>query len=192
MTDRTESISSQPPVYANADEHARETPPSFPSATDLPEYYAPPLASEAVNRDEKTPAGPRAAPDNASLLPGYTPTKFGKYGRYKDEEEYLEALRDWADDRQYTSLKDDKGRETTLEGFYGAKTMHDYEVQERPEFRWRRRSSANRWSMSAGVDDNAAESSAAGERPQAGRRRSSIANWLKRKKADTDVEAIIE
>ena len=47
----------------------------------------------------------------------------------KSEEEYLTALRAWVEEKQYVSLGD-----TTLEGFYGKKTMDMYAAK--PGLNW--------------------------------------------------------
>lgn len=47
----------------------------------------------------------------------------------KSEEEYLAALRAWVEEKQYVSLGD-----TTLEGFYGKKTMDMYAAKPGPNW----------------------------------------------------------
>jgi hypothetical protein len=47
----------------------------------------------------------------------------------KSEEEYLVALRAWVEEKQYVSLGD-----TTLEGFYGKKTMDMYAAKPGPNW----------------------------------------------------------
>lgn len=186
-------MSSLPPTYTNTatlvSSDNCDPPPAFPAAT-LPEYYAPPAVTSTAphDPDEKSASGPRSAPDNESLLPSYTPAKFGKHGRYKDEDAYLDALREWAEERSYAGLKNNKGGDTTIEGFYGAKTMTDYENQERPNFGFRRKSSAAKAAQIKG--DIQASSSTEANQP--GRRRSSMVNWLRRKKTETDSRAIEE
>jgi len=175
MTVRNISVSSQPPTYSNSDENDASRP-VCPATTTTIDSHALPAPIPAPDYH------PRSASDNQSLLPDYTPAKFGKFGRYKDEEAYLEAMRSWADERSHVGLKNGKGDSTTIEGFYGAKTMQDYENQERPKLGFRRRSSAARES---------ADESCIGESPGT-RRRGSIANWLRRKKTESESKVVEE
>ena len=125
----------------------------------------------------------RTAADNESLLPSYTPAKYGIHSRYKSEAEYLAALREWVEERGYTGLKNDKGRDTTVEGFFGAKTMRDYEKQERPSFGFGRKRGVDHGSGEGREVQGAKEGSTT-------RRRSSVVNWLRRQTSKSQAEGM--
>ena len=81
------------------------------------EYYAPRA------RDFGDTAS--LAPSAISTLPAYTPVK--QYGRFKTEASYLAALREFAEEKKYMDpTRDVKGREISVLGFYGAKSMSEY------------------------------------------------------------------
>jgi hypothetical protein len=100
----------------------------------------------------------------------------------KSEEEYLAALREWVEEKQYISL----GPNTTLTGFYGTKTMDMYAAQPRPN--WGRKKRSNSTQITAAdLDINGRrktiaapelESSTTADDRIPGQRRKSIKNWL--------------
>ena len=66
------------------------------------------------------------APSTTSTLPGYTPPT-RRYGRFKSEGAYLEALKEFAEEKRFVEpTKDDNGQSVGLVGFYGEKTLSDY------------------------------------------------------------------
>ena len=96
----------------------------------------------------------------------------------KSEEEYLAALRAWVEEKQYISL----GPSTTLEGFYGKKTMDMYAAKESK--RGKGKGSKNQITT-ADLDVNgrrktiaALGSSRIEEEQTSDVRRKSIRNWL--------------
>lgn len=189
---------------------ANDDPPSFDSH---PEFYAP----GARQRTRLQPAPvlptrdpPRGSPtnpfrppqnnlnqqsvsrnstdtDNASLLPAYTPAK---YHGHATEEEYLAALRAWAEEKMYTQPAD----KSTLVGFYGAETMKERIARAPPPLKMK----IGRKRKDSKVEDGAVQEGQAGQQVEAlsgeitreqgngggerTRRRSSIGNWLSRKR----------
>lgn len=172
--------------------------------------------------DEPEPYHEHDIPDTASLaypqslLPAYNRGKSYK-GRYKTEEEYLDALRAWVKEKEYMQPVDRHGNSITLHGYYGSKTSDDYirEASERKS--WKGRESERPWGRKksvvaspvagtpATIDEDAVPAmertvSGRGENgdaldgagspvPPKTRRRSSLADWLKgRRKSSVAVE----
>ena len=116
--------------------------------------------------------------DNASLLPAYTPAR---YRGHATEEEYLAALRAWAEEKLYTQPAD----KSTLVGFYGAETMKERIARQPPPLKMRigRKRKEGRDGESAGHEAGGVGREGVGERGDAekeGRRR----NWLSRKRTN--------
>lgn len=70
----------------------------------------------------------------ASLLPSYSISspprpRYGPGGLYNTEEDYLNALRSWAEKKKFA-----RAPQHSLVGFYGTKTVEDYANQPRPTF----------------------------------------------------------
>ncbi|KAL9075220.1 MAG: hypothetical protein Q9157_004098 [Trypethelium eluteriae] len=65
------------------------------------------------------------APSTAStVLPAYSTV--ARYGRFKSEDVYLAALREFAEEKKYMEpTRDLKGREVSVLGFYGDKSMNE-------------------------------------------------------------------
>ncbi|CAF9937301.1 MAG: hypothetical protein ALECFALPRED_007165 [Alectoria fallacina] len=126
--------------------------------------------------------------DDASLLPAYTPAK---YRGHATEEEYLAALRAWAEEKLYTQPAD----KSTLVGFYGAETMKERIARQPPlKMRIGRKRKESKMGESVvqegqGVQEDEAvvgkvvREQGNGEAERR-RRRSSIGNWLSRKRTN--------
>lgn len=190
---------------------ANDDPPSFDSH---PEFYAPtarPLtrlqSAPVLPTNDSSPKGSPTNPfrppqstlnqqslprhstdtDSASLLPAYTPAK---YRGHATEEEYLAALRAWAEEKLYTQPAD----KSTLVGFYGAETMKERIARQPPlKMRIGRKRKVSKAGESAvlegqgGQDEDAVDGEVVSERGNGGgerRRRSSIGNWLSRKRTN--------
>ena len=187
---------------------ANDDPPSFDSH---PEFYAP--AARQRTRLQSAPnlpttdSSPRGSPtnpfrppqnnlnqrsqdtDGASLLPAYTPAK---YRGHATEEEYLAALRAWAEEKLYTQPAD----KSTLVGFYGAETMKERIARQPPPLKMRigRKRKESRADESAererqgAQEDETVDGEIARERGngegEGRRRRSSLGNWLSRKRTN--------
>ncbi|MCJ1409797.1 hypothetical protein MMC19_003880 [Ptychographa xylographoides] len=131
--------------------------------------YAPPLTH------------PRSAPrlpdtDTASLrtLPPYSASRWGNYG---SEAEYLAALRAWVEDKQYVAPAEGKNG---LTGFYGTKSMDYY--ASRPGLGSARKERRASEALLA-QHTSAGEGQQQGGEPEGRRRRkSSLGNWLSRKR----------
>jgi hypothetical protein len=104
----------------------------------------------------------------------------------KSEEEYLDALRAWVEEKQYISLGED------LQGFYGRKTMDMYAAKEGPNWGRKKRgkSTGQKDITAADLDSNGrrrtiAVAVAVPERVQEeqkmeAKRRMSVRGWLRR------------
>ncbi|KAM0804381.1 hypothetical protein BDR22DRAFT_885641 [Usnea florida] len=90
-----------------------------PPLTDDP----PPFSSHP---EYHTSPPPSTDTDTASVLPAYTPAKYR--GHHATEEEYLAALRAWAEEKMYTQPAD----KSTLVGFYGQETMKERIARQPP------------------------------------------------------------
>ena len=149
---------------------AAEPSPNMPHS-DPPEYYAPPAAAATPNtrrvRFSTPPPSPPPAsdPDNASLLPSYSAAK---YGNYTSEADYLAALRAWAEEKTFVDLGD-----TGLVGFYGKTTMEGYIQRPGGGMRSKRKEK---------VETKKEEGKGAGQIERKERRRSSVSQWLARKR----------
>ncbi|KAL8825861.1 MAG: hypothetical protein Q9170_007631 [Blastenia crenularia] len=64
-----------------------------------------------------------------------------RYGNYATEEEYLAALREWAEEKSYVVL----GGKTALTGFYGRETMRDYASREGGGMRVKKKEEEREW-----------------------------------------------
>lgn len=126
--------------------------------------------------------------DNASLLPAYTPAR---YRGHASEEEYLAALRAWADEKLYTQPAD----KSTLVGFYGAETMKERIAKAPPPLKMRigRKRRGEKVGEGAGDEGRGVQEDEGlgGERVReqgngegGRRRRSSLGNWLSRKRTN--------
>ncbi|KAL8728533.1 MAG: hypothetical protein Q9166_005355 [cf. Caloplaca sp. 2 TL-2023] len=95
-----------------------------PPVMDLPPNYDqsnhPTVRFEPLRTEQPRPC--RRTSEISSILPRYSVARYGIYG---SEEEYLVALRAWAEEKSYVRL----GEKTALTGFYGKKTMEDYKSQ---------------------------------------------------------------
>lgn len=119
------------PLLSSTAEPQLNAPPPF--SPDPPPYHAPPLPSHRNVRFQSPPADPpRDAPDNHSLLPPYTLRK-EQYKGYKSEEDYLAALKAWAEDKALMQ----PGEKNGLEGFYGRETMQEC-IAKNPRLRERK------------------------------------------------------
>ena len=107
----------------------------------------------------------------------------GKYGLYKSEDDYLAALREWAEEKKYTRLGDQG-----LIGFYGRKTMDEYAAEQPPNFVLGRKRRASAAVDGQGVAHGAGAGSRVDEEVQgSGRRKSSlITGWMKRNKGQEE------
>ncbi|CAF9929737.1 hypothetical protein IMSHALPRED_007995 [Imshaugia aleurites] len=185
---------------------ANDDPPSFDSH---PEFYAPAPPQRPHPRQHSAPIpptsttspSPRGSPTNpfrppqttldhqsqprhsadadaASLLPAYAPAK---YRGHATEEAYLAALRAWAEEKLYTQPAD----KSTLVGFYGAETMRE-RIERQPPLRIGMRRKRKEGKGGEGQEGGVGGGEEGGERGSAGgegrRRRSSIGNWLSRKR----------
>ena len=117
--------------------------------------------------------------DNASLLlpPAYTPA--ARYHGYASEEEYLAALRAWAEEKLYMR----PGDKSALVGFYGGETMGERIARGPPPLRLGRKKGVV--GEGEGGREGNVEGEVVGEQEREGekrRRRSSIGNWLSRKR----------
>lgn len=192
---------------------ANDDPPSFDSH---PEFYAPasrqrtrlqsaPVLSTSGSSPRGSPTNPFRPPqnnlnqqslprhstdtDNASLLPAYTPAR---YRGHATEEEYLAALRAWAEEKLYTEPAD----KSTLVGFYGAETMKERIARQPPPLKMRigRKRKESKVGESAvregrgAQEEEGADGEIVRERGngvgESRRRRSSIGNWLSRKRTN--------
>lgn len=196
---------------------ANDDPPTFDSH---PDFYAP-AAARTLTRLQSAPvlptgdSSPRGSPtnpfrppqntlnqqslprnstdtdtDSASLLPAYTPAK---YRGHATEEEYLAALRAWAEEKLYTQPAD----KSTLVGFYGAETMKERIARQPPPLKMRigRKRKVSKAGESAVqerqeaqdevmVDGEILRGGQGHEEGERRRRRSSIGNWLSRKRTN--------
>ncbi|KAF6226209.1 hypothetical protein HO133_009075 [Letharia lupina] len=181
---------------------ANDDPPSFDSH---PEFYAP--AARQRTRLQSAPnlpptdSSPRGSPTNPFRPPqnnlnqqsqdtdAYTPAK---YRGHATEEEYLAALRAWAEEKLYTQPAD----KSTLVGFYGAETMKERIARQPPPLKMRigRKRKESRADESAvrerqgAQEDEMVDGEIARERGngegEGRRRRSSLGNWLSRKRTN--------
>ncbi|MCJ1403036.1 hypothetical protein MMC11_006258 [Xylographa trunciseda] len=122
-----------------------------------------PLATAAPAADAPPPSFASACnAETASVhtLPAYTPSR---WGNYSTEAEYLSALRAWVEDKQYAA----PGDKSALVGFYGAKTMSQYA------------DAPGLWGGKKGGSVGEGE----GEGQGKGRRKSSLGEWLRRRRA---------
>lgn len=160
-------------VSPTAREAESTAPPSFESHFN--EYYQP------RTRDFQPQPAPETASlrdgDNQSLLPPYTEARYGKYG---SEAEYLAALRRWVEAKSCER----PGDSDPLFGFYGQKTMNDYANQDGPGLSFRRNRKEKKWgsvSEERPARNEATEEQAQGQGQQR-RRKSSISQWLNRRR----------
>ena len=196
---------------------ANDDPPSFDSH---PEFYAPGARQRARLQsapvlptvDSSSSSSPRGSPtnpfrppqntlnqqslrrdsadtDNASLLPAYTPAK---YRGHATQEEYLAALRAWAEEKLYTQPAD----KSTLVGFYGSETMKERTARAPPPLKMRigRKRKGSKAGEGVGQEgqggpeDEALEGEVMREQGngevERRRRKSSLGNWLTRKRTN--------
>lgn len=190
-----------PPAYSAA--HAPHVRDFQPQSRPQPEFSPPSALTSTTPSFFPASAAPSLRdPDTDSLLPAYVgpPSSLRGTRRYKNEAEYLEALRAWAAEKEFMEpLRDAKGVEVGLVGFYGRKTGADYASGERVRFGWRKKRRGDGAEAkggvvadgealapvrSAGSDAGAeAEGSVDGETTAAaGRRGSSLGDWLRRRR----------
>jgi len=162
------------PPPAQAFDEEEHGPPSFES--EFPRgYYQP--RPQIFSQSQTQPVLPtstqatnaNAPADTGSILPPYSASK---YGRHKNEDEYLAALRAWAEEKTFATV-DPRGG---LTGFYGAETMDERKAKLNEERRLRK---MRKMSESAARGSSGAGDAQGGEQKQ--RRKSSIGNWLKRR-----------
>ena len=156
-----------PPASSATNDH----PPAAEPSTNPPEYSAPPASTPTPNARRvrfNTPP-PASDPDNASLLPSYSAAK---YGNYTSEADYLAALRAWADEKAFIEPGD-----TGLVGFYGKTTMEEY-IQ-RPGGGVRSKRKEKNETRKEGKEAEIIEGKE--------RRRSSVSQWLARKRHGSNV-----
>ncbi|KAL8793312.1 MAG: hypothetical protein Q9195_004089 [Heterodermia aff. obscurata] len=157
-----------PPASSATNNHlpAADPSPNLPNS-DPPEYYAPPASNARRVRFSTPPPSPPPAsdPENTSVLPSYSAAK---YGNYTSEADYLAALRAWAEEKAFIEPGD-----TGLVGFYGKTTMEGYIQRPGGGMRSRRKEK---------VDRKKEEGKGAGDVESKERRRSSISQWLARKR----------
>jgi len=188
-----------PPEYPTDDKMAATTaaaaptepPPSFESHF---EYYG----GQPHSRDFQPPppAFPAQRPaaregaDNEYLAPSLPPyATAARYGRYKTEAEYLAALKAWVEEKACERVG---GDQNGLIGFYGSKTMDHYATRPggvRSGMSSRKKSSSisEQGPGSELQATKSADSTATGE--QGRRRKSSISQWLSRRRGNSISEA---
>ena len=162
-----------PPASSTTNDHSPAMEPSTnPPDSDPPEYYAPPasIPTPGARRVRFSSPPPASEPDNSSLLPSYSAAK---YGNYASEADYLAALRAWAEEKAFVE-QGDHG----LVGFYGKTTMEGY-IQ-RPGGGVRSKRKEKRETGKEGEGDEIIEGK---ER----RRKSSVSQWLARKRHGSNV-----
>lgn len=159
-----------PPRYPTSDNN-RPPPPLYPASE---------RHHQAGNNDTERPAPPADVADTASLysqpeslLPAYA--QASPWGRYKSEADYLAALRAWAENQKYA----EPGESSFA--YYGSKSMRDYENQPGPGFSRLRSRSGSKGKGEEGPDED----------KKTGRRRSSISQWLTRRRTGAAVEVAI-
>lgn len=160
-----------PLASSAANDHSPAAEPSIDSPnTNPPEYYAPPASTPPPNTRRvrfNTPP-PASDPDNTSLLPSYSAAK---YGNYTSEADYLTALRAWAEEKAFV-----EPGETGLVGFYGKTTMEGYIQRPGGGVRSKRREKIDT------KEEKGAENTEGKER-----RKSSVSQWLARKRHGSNV-----
>ena len=166
------------------DHHDRHIPPVFDSNVG---FYAPTQGrnhnqsqasfQQPLIQSHHDPFGDSV--DSASIAPSVAtstppnPASATRYGRHRNEEEYLAALRAWAEEQQYVQLDKNGG----LHGFYG----HE-ELQERAQrmTKERRAEKEVKARMKAERRGTVAAPEAGGKAAAGGRRRGSVANFFRR------------
>lgn len=162
-----------------------------PPAIDLPSFdsYPPEYYTPHAHLTSHTQSQRNATTDNVdtqSILPPYSPPT-GSYRGHASEAEYLAALRAWAEEKMYDQPKD----KCALPGFYGKETMRDC-IAKNPELGLRlgrKKRKENKMEVEGEVEREGEgervqkrETNGVTEEGRTGRRKSSLGDWLSRKR----------
>ena len=112
---------------------------------------------------------------SSTLPPPYQP-QTRRYGVHKSEDEYLAALRAWAEEKQWVEVNGSGA----LNGFYGDECLEDRSRRMKAERQGEKEAKARAKAMRRATVD--AGSSATGLKGRAQRRKSSVAGWWERRK----------
>ena len=143
------------------------------SITDHPDFYAP-STFEQSDEPSAFPSPPPSPRGEANTEPVKPADSQPRHGKFQNEEEYLAALKAWAETKMY--MEPERG----LVGFYGKETIQD--IINRPGGGFRSQAKDKKNKQSAQSLDQSAETPA--ERPelQQQRRKSSISQWIERRR----------
>lgn len=160
------------------------------TAADGESIYAPSESNYAFSSYAPSSYAPSVMSASASS----SSKKFGRGCLFKTEEEYMAALREWAEEKKFVKIGDG---DTQLKGFYGERTMSEYAKRPPKNKNQEKRRSGQRKPENIAVqtipeehehehltegtgEEPDAPIQSAPTTPQSTRRKSSLGNWLRK------------